>query len=77
MPRAGAAIVALAQCAFTDLLLHDMGPDLAGEVSFGTPQMGANDPLTTEAEWRTALLWGAASNARHISMTAARRPSRT
>lgn len=52
--------------AFTDLLLHDMGPDLAGEVSFGTPQMGANDPLTTEAEWRTAPLWGAASNAPYL-----------
>ncbi|MCK5943648.1 MAG: c-type cytochrome [Planctomycetes bacterium] len=47
--------------AFTDLLLHDMGPGLAGEVSFGTPQMGANDPPTTEAEWRTAPLWGVAS----------------
>jgi len=44
--------------AFTDLLLHDMGPDLAGEVSFGTPQMGADDLPTTEAEWRTAPLWG-------------------
>jgi CxxC motif-containing protein (DUF1111 family) len=46
--------------AFTDLLLHNMGPDLAGEVSFGTPQVSANDPPTTEAEWRTAPLWGIA-----------------
>jgi len=44
--------------AFTDLLLHDMGPDLAGQVSFGTPQASASDPDTTEAEWRTAPLWG-------------------
>ena len=52
--------------AFTDLLLHDMGPDLAGEVSFGTPQMGANDPPTTEAEWRTAPLWGVGSAAPYL-----------
>ena len=44
--------------AFTDLLIHDMGPDLAGQVSFGTPQASANGPETTEAEWRTAPLWG-------------------
>ena len=44
--------------AYTDLLIHNMGPDLAGQVSFGTPQVSANDPLTTEAEWRTAPLWG-------------------
>ena len=44
--------------AYTDLLLHDMGPDLAGEVSFGTPQIGANDTSFTGAEWRTAPLWG-------------------
>jgi CxxC motif-containing protein (DUF1111 family) len=34
---------------FTDLLLHDMGPDLADNVGEG----GA-----TGAEWRTAPLWG-------------------
>jgi CxxC motif-containing protein (DUF1111 family) len=44
--------------AYTDLLLHNMGPELAGQVSFGTPQPSANDPMTTEAEWRTAPLWG-------------------
>jgi len=44
--------------AYTDLLLHDMGDDLAGEVSFGTPQIGMNDPATTAREWRTAPLWG-------------------
>jgi CxxC motif-containing protein (DUF1111 family) len=52
--------------AFTDLLIHDMGPDLAGEVSFGTPQMGTNDLPTTEAEWRTAPLWGIASAAPYL-----------
>ena len=37
--------------AYTDLLLHDMGPELAGEVSFGTPQPGSStDPTTTESE---------------------------
>ena len=35
--------------AFTDLLLHDMGPGLEG----GFPEGGA-----TRAEWRTAPLWG-------------------
>ena len=44
--------------AYTDLLIHDMGPDLAGEVSFGTPQLSASSSPTTEAEWRTAPLWG-------------------
>ena len=44
--------------AFTDLLIHDMGPALAGQVSFGTPQSATNDPDTTESEWRTAPLWG-------------------
>ena len=44
--------------AYTDLLIHDMGPDLAGEVSFGTPQLSMSSPPTTEAEWRTAPLWG-------------------
>ncbi|MES2626922.1 MAG: di-heme oxidoredictase family protein, partial [Pseudomonadota bacterium] len=35
---------------FTDLLLHDMGPELAAE---------ANE-LSQAAEWRTAPLWGLA-----------------
>jgi CxxC motif-containing protein (DUF1111 family) len=52
--------------AFTDLLIHDMGPALAGEVTFGTPQ--ASDPPmeTTEAEWRTAPLWGISSVAPYL-----------
>ncbi len=52
--------------AFTDLLIHNMGPDLAGEVSFGTPQASANDPDTTEAEWRTAPLWGISAVAPYL-----------
>ena len=43
--------------AFTDLLIHDMGPDLAGQVSFGTPQ-AASSGDSTASEWRTAPLWG-------------------
>jgi CxxC motif-containing protein (DUF1111 family) len=34
---------------YTDLLLHDMGPDLAD---------GATDYLATGSEWRTPALWG-------------------
>ncbi|MCB8823249.1 di-heme oxidoredictase family protein [Microvirga rosea] len=35
--------------AFTDLLLHDLGPDLDG---------GATEPGVAATEWRTAPLWG-------------------
>lgn len=35
--------------AFTDLLLHDMGPELDG---------GATEPGVKPTEWRTAPLWG-------------------
>ncbi|WP_407518782.1 di-heme oxidoredictase family protein [Methylobacterium oryzisoli] len=35
--------------AFTDLLLHDLGPGLDG---------GATEPGITSTEWRTAPLWG-------------------
>ncbi|MGK0204926.1 MAG: CxxC motif-containing protein (DUF1111 family) [Planctomycetota bacterium] len=52
--------------AFTDLLIHNMGPELAGQVSFGTPQPSSIDPMTTEAEWRTAPLWGAANVAPYL-----------
>lgn len=37
--------------AFTDLLLHDLGPDLDG---------GATEPGIAPTEWRTAPLWGLA-----------------
>lgn len=37
--------------AWTDLLLHDLGPDLDG---------GATEPGVAPSEWRTAPLWGTA-----------------
>lgn len=52
--------------AYTDLLLHNMGPDLAGEVSFGSPQVSSLDPMTTAAEWRTQPLWGAGHNGPYL-----------
>ncbi|HEB51720.1 MAG TPA: c-type cytochrome [bacterium] len=52
--------------AYTDLLLHDMGPDLAGQVSFGTPQASAIAGNNTAAEWRTAPLWGISTAAPYL-----------
>tara|TARA_R110002072_G_scaffold25443_5_gene85056 strand:+ start:10943 stop:12247 length:1305 start_codon:yes stop_codon:yes gene_type:complete len=52
--------------AFTDLLIHNMGSELAGQVSFGTPQVSSIDPVTTEAEWRTAPLWGVSNIAPYL-----------
>jgi CxxC motif-containing protein (DUF1111 family) len=52
--------------AYTDLLIHNMGPEIAGEVSFGTPQPSSIDPVTNEAEWRTAPLWGVSSVAPYL-----------
>lgn len=44
--------------AYTDLLLHDMGDDLADGISFGDPQPSTIAGSTTEREWRTQPLWG-------------------
>lgn len=45
--------------AYTDLLVHDMGPTLADNIGFGTPQVGdVTDPAHTGSEFRTAPLWG-------------------
>ena len=44
--------------AYTDLLLHDMGPDLADGISMGEAQRSATEIATTENEWRTQPLWG-------------------
>ncbi len=44
--------------AYTDLLIHDMGPDLADRLSFGTPQTAALGPVHTGFEFRTQPLWG-------------------
>jgi CxxC motif-containing protein (DUF1111 family) len=41
---------------YTDLLLHDMGPDLADSSGLG-PSEAPGDPPTS-AEWRTPPLWG-------------------
>jgi CxxC motif-containing protein (DUF1111 family) len=44
--------------AYTDLLLHDMGPELADGISMGEAQSTAGDEYTTENEYRTQPLWG-------------------
>ena len=41
---------------FTDLLLHDMGPDLADDS--GVPASDAQDAPPSASEWRTPPLWG-------------------
>ena len=46
--------------AYTDLLLHDMGPGLADGLQFGFPAPGS--PLNT-SEFRTQPLWGVALHA--------------
>jgi CxxC motif-containing protein (DUF1111 family) len=49
--------------AYTDLLLHDMGPDLADGLSQGSPQASLTSPPTTENEFRTQPLWGVSLHA--------------
>lgn len=44
--------------AYTDLLLHDMGPELADGISMGMPQFSTISVQTTESEFRTQPLWG-------------------
>jgi CxxC motif-containing protein (DUF1111 family) len=44
--------------AYTDLLLHDMGPVLADGLNFGVPQPSAISPMTSDQEFRTQPLWG-------------------
>jgi CxxC motif-containing protein (DUF1111 family) len=46
--------------AYTDLLLHDMGPGLADGIHIPNtvPQLSTISLATTEQEWRTAPLWG-------------------
>ena len=43
--------------AYTDLLLHDLGPGLAAQVDIGVARPG---------EWRTAPLWGLAQRQRYL-----------
>lgn len=52
--------------AYTDLLLHDMGPDLADGLNFGIPQFSTTDPLLTGSEWRTQPLWGVRMHAPYL-----------
>jgi CxxC motif-containing protein (DUF1111 family) len=44
--------------AFTDLLLHDMGPELADHMKFGFVQLSPSSPDHNGSEFRTAPLWG-------------------
>jgi CxxC motif-containing protein (DUF1111 family) len=44
--------------AYTDLLIHDMGTELADNMSFGIPQFSSLDPNHTGSEFRTQPLWG-------------------
>jgi len=44
--------------AYSDLLLHDMGPELADGISMGMPQPSFISPDTTTDEFRTQPLWG-------------------
>jgi CxxC motif-containing protein (DUF1111 family) len=44
--------------AYTDLLLHDMGPGLADGISMGMPQFSPTSLDTTGSEFRTQPLWG-------------------
>ena len=46
--------------AYTDLLLHDMGPVLADHLQFGAPSPG---PASSGSEFRTQPLWGVALHA--------------
>lgn len=49
--------------AYTDLLLHDMGPDLADGIHMGEPQVSQISPDTTGSEFRTQPLWGVSLHA--------------
>jgi CxxC motif-containing protein (DUF1111 family) len=43
---------------YTDLLLHDLGPELADGLDFGVPQFSLLSPPTSAGEFRTQPLWG-------------------
>lgn len=49
--------------AYTDILLHDMGPELADDMNFGIPQFSTMDPFRTGHEFRTQPLWGVSMSA--------------
>jgi CxxC motif-containing protein (DUF1111 family) len=49
--------------AYTDLLLHDLGPELADGLAFGVPQAASLAPPTSAGEFRTQPLWGVSLSA--------------
>jgi CxxC motif-containing protein (DUF1111 family) len=49
--------------AYTDLLLHDLGPELADGLGFGLPQAAALAPPSSAGEFRTQPLWGVSLSA--------------
>ena len=52
--------------AYTDLLIHDMGPGLADGISMGIPQPMVPSDLTTGSEFRTQPLWGVSEHAPYL-----------
>lgn len=53
--------------AYTDLLIHYMGPELSDGLSFGMPQLSTIDPpLTTATEFRTQPLWGVSMSSPYL-----------
>lgn len=52
--------------AYTDLLLHDLGEDLADGFTFGQPQPSTLSGPTTAREWRTQPLWGVSLHAPYL-----------
>jgi CxxC motif-containing protein (DUF1111 family) len=49
--------------AFTDLLIHEMGEDLADHINAGLPQPSTISDTTSHAEFRTQPLWGVSLHA--------------
>ena len=52
--------------AYSDLLIHDMGSDLADGISQGSPQPSALAGNTTTDEFRTQPLWGVSMHAPYL-----------
>lgn len=52
--------------AYTDLLIHDMGDQLADNINFGIPQASASSPPHAGREFRTMPLWGVSKFGPHL-----------
>ncbi len=52
--------------AFTDLLIHDMGTELADNINFGIPQASPSSPSHAGREFRTMPLWGTSKFGPHL-----------